>query len=110
MNAIDVDRCASGECELNSHSNRIKCERAFSLSGVLERTWQLSGHGGLGLRTVLTIDSHRLAKSLIHVISQELLNSFFVTRSAFSNLVNDCICSLPGSVNSVEHVQQSIMI
>ena len=33
VNAIDVDsiriRCASGKCEFNSHSNRIKCEKAF---------------------------------------------------------------------------------
>ena len=33
VNAIDVDwiriQCASGECEFNSHSNRIKCEKAY---------------------------------------------------------------------------------
>ena len=36
VHAIDVDsiriRCASGECEFNSHSNRIQCEKAFRLS------------------------------------------------------------------------------
>ena len=36
VNTIDADsiriRCASGECEFNSHSNRIKCEKAFRLS------------------------------------------------------------------------------
>ena len=34
VNTINVDsiriRCASGECELNSHSNRIQCEKAFN--------------------------------------------------------------------------------
>ena len=33
VNVIDVDliciQCASSVCEFNSHSNRIKCERAF---------------------------------------------------------------------------------
>ena len=33
VNTIDVDsfriQCASGECEFNSHSNRIKCEKAL---------------------------------------------------------------------------------
>ena len=36
MNAINVDsiciRCTSGECEFNSHSNRIQREKAFSTS------------------------------------------------------------------------------
>ena len=35
VNTIDVDsvriRCASGECEFNSHSNRIQCEKALKL-------------------------------------------------------------------------------
>ena len=34
VNTIDVDsiriQCASGECEFNSHLNRIKCEKALS--------------------------------------------------------------------------------
>ena len=34
VNAIDVDsiriQCTLGVCEFNSHSNRIKCEKAFS--------------------------------------------------------------------------------
>ena len=35
VNVIDVDsiciQCALGECELNSHSKQIKCEKAFSV-------------------------------------------------------------------------------
>ena len=35
VNAIDVDsiciQCTSGECEFNSHSNRIQCEKALKL-------------------------------------------------------------------------------
>ena len=41
VNEIDVDsiriRCASGECEFNSHSNRIKCERTFKYQSLTDR-------------------------------------------------------------------------
>ena len=40
VNAINVDsiriRCASGECEFNSHSNRIQCEKAFTVQTVFK--------------------------------------------------------------------------
>ena len=48
VNTINVDsiriQCASGECEFNLHSNRIKCEKAFRNLVYKQHKIQLNMH------------------------------------------------------------------
>ena len=75
MNAIDVDliriRCVSGECEFNSHSNRIKCERALKLL--------IFGTGSTG-------DSHTLRQLLLFVHFNYFVVTFTVMGVVYARL------------------------